>query len=492
MRRAKLCLCLTADTLEKDKAILDAWADRVDLAELRADFLTEEERRHIPTLPRRSSVPLILTVRRVRDGGRFAGNEGARTGLLSSGVRAGYRYLDLEADFSVPELEETARSRGVRIIRSRHELTGMQAVEAAALGRLAHREDEIPKLAVNLGSTADLLALLRMREAMGRGERILIGMGSFGAPTRILAGRLGSFLCYASPPPELSPEAAAGQLDLESLLTVYRFRTIGAGTRVFGVIGDPIMHSFSPRIHNPAFDRLGLDAVYLPFRIDRIGDFFPVADELEIQGVSVTIPHKQTVLPFLAHRSEAVAATGACNTLVRTGSAGWYGENTDVAGFLAPLAPLLDDLERRSATVIGAGGAARSVVYALRREGFSVLILNRTPDRARGLAEEFGCRWDGLDEKGARRAADYAGLLVQTTSVGMAPGTGADPLPAYEFRGTETVYEIVYNPPETRFLQRAGKAGCRTLAGWEMLQAQAEAQFALFTGMTFPGSGEKP
>ena len=142
--------------------------------------------------------------------------------------------------------------------------------------------------------------------------------------------------------------------------------------------------------------------------------------------------------------------------------------------------------------MIGAGGAARSVVYALRREGFRVLILNRTPARARSLARIFDCEWAGLDERGVRRAAAFDDLIVQTTSVGMFPDTTADPLPDYRFSGRETVYEIVYNPPLTPFLRRAQAAGCRIIPGREMLLAQAAVQFALFTGVPLPSMEEPP
>jgi len=240
--------------------------------------------------------------------------------------------------------------------------------------------------------------------------------------------------------------------------------------------------SLSPRLHNRGLAALGLDAVYLPFLVDELASFFRLAELLRLQGLSVTIPHKEGVLPFLAQRNEAVQAIGACNTLLRA-QEGWRGENTDAEGFLSPLGCLRAGSR---AVVLGAGGAARAIVYALRRAGLEVLILNRTAARAERLAAEFGCRAAGLDSRGLELLRERADLIVQATSAGMEPEVEADPLPEYRFRGGEIVYDIVYKPPLTRFLKRARRAGCRVIPGLEMLLGQGRAQFKLFTGREYP------
>lgn len=135
--------------------------------------------------------------------------------------------------------------------------------------------------------------------------------------------------------------------------------------------------------------------------------------------------------------------------------------------------------------MIGAGGSARAVVYSLSREGVEVLIINGTVSRARERAAEFGCRYAGLDE-GLKLIPQYADIIVQTTSLGMEPQAEADPIPGYTFQGHEVVYDIVYKPPVTRFLQRARDAGCITIEGMQMLLHQAYAQFLKFTGQEYP------
>ena len=164
-------------------------------------------------------------------------------------------------------------------------------------------------------------------------------MGDFGFPTRVLASRLGSFLCYTSP---AGAVVAPGQVEPDTLASLYRFRGIGPSTAVYGVIGNPVMHSRSPRIHNRGFRSLGLDAVYLPFVVDDIDAFWEVADALGIRGFSVTAPHKQAVLGRLSEADPVVRATGACNTVFRDGvGKPWKGTNTDVAGFLGTAAGAL-------------------------------------------------------------------------------------------------------------------------------------------------------
>jgi 3-dehydroquinate dehydratase/shikimate dehydrogenase len=311
-------------------------------------------------------------------------------------------------------------------------------------------------------------------------------MGGYGTCTRILARRLGSYLCYSSAP---GPQAAPGQVDPLSLTSLYRFKSIGKDSALFGVIGRPVSHSLSPLIHNRGFQALGMDAVYLPFLVDDAGEFLRAAETLGVRGLSVTVPHKEAVMPLLSRRDAEVEAIGACNTMLRApGQSGWSGTNTDAEGFLAPLAAAFGGSVPRGlrATVIGAGGASRAVVHALAQSAADVLVLNRSPERARELGRDFSVSWGPLDEEGAELMRDHAELVVQATSVGMEPSVEADPLPRYRFTGRETVYDLVYRPPVSAFLARARAAGCRTIGGGSMLLAQGLAQFRLFAGVPYP------
>lgn len=485
--RCPLCLCLTASSLKEDLLQVERYRAHIDAVELRADFLDDPEAAAAARFPAMAGLPCILTVRRPVDGGHYRGGEAARRSLLHRLLGAGrFAYVDLESDLAAPDLEADASASGCAVIRSLHDLDGTPADPAALLSSLPRSGREIPKLAVHVKGMEDLARLLPAFRCGTQRGRIVVGMGPHGFPTRVLAPVLGGSLAYCSVP---GMDAAPGHVDPEAMDATYRFHRVGPSTRIFGVIGDPIAHSLSPRIHNAGYDALGLDALYVPFRVDDIAAFLRVADALAMTGVSVTVPHKESVVPLLDAAEPPVRRIGACNTLVRReAGSGWTGHNTDVEGFLAPLRRVLGGSVPPGlrASVVGAGGAARAVVAALAGEKARVLVLNRTAARAASLAGEFGVQWAALDGNGFGRMAEFSDLVVQTTAAGMEPDVTLDPATGYVFRGHELVYDLVYKPPETVFLKRAREAGCRTVGGKEMLLSQAYAQFRLYTGRDFP------
>jgi 3-dehydroquinate dehydratase/shikimate dehydrogenase len=479
-----LCLSLTGATLSENAAALERWRDVVDMAELRADFLQPAELSHVDRFPAMAGVPVILTLRRGSDRGHFPGSESDRLSLLARGAKAGFAFVDLEHDADGEHVETAARGAGARIIRSFHDFEVVPEDLAGLVRGLPRRPDELPKVAVMPRGSRDLLRFVQALEDLRGVEKIALAMGTVGFPTRVLARRLGSFLTFTS---DTGASAAPGHTDPGTLAGLYRYREISREAAIYGVIGNPVMHSQSPHIHNPALRRLGLDAVYVPFLVDDLPAFVETAKLLPIHGASVTVPHKEQIVPLLQTVDERVSGIGACNTMVRDGR-GFRGTNTDAVGFLAPLLQLYGRrrLGELGATVIGAGGAARAVVFALRRVGTRVLVLNRTVDRARRLAEEFGASAAGLEEAGGGILAHHNDLVVQTTSLGMHPQEEGDPLPGYQFSGSELVYEIVYNPPVTPLVRRALAAGCTVVGGKRMLLEQAYEQFRLFTGREYP------
>ena len=450
------------------------------------DHLLDEEKAAAGRLPGRVGLPVILTLRRGRDGGRFVGSESERVALLQRLAGEGFSYVDIEEDLQAPALDAHIRESGARIVRSLHDLSGVPPGLSRRFSALARRPDEIPKAAVTPTTCVQLAELLDVFHPHGESERVLLGMGEIGFSTRVLAPRLGSSWCYASPTDQA---VAPGQVTPVALEDVYRYRDITSSTDVYGVIGNPVMHSRSPMIHNRGFAALGIDAVYLPFHVPDLDGFWKVADTLAIRALSVTVPHKQAVLGRSIRGDEVVRAVGACNTLIRARGAGpWKGTNTDVEGFLAPLRARFGGVvpSGLGATGIGAGGAAHAVVAALISAGARVLVLNRTIENAQELAEAFGTASGGIDAEGMEAARGFSDLIVQTTSVGMRPHEDAEPAPGFNFSGREIVYELVYAPERTCFVRRALEAGCRVVYGREMLIAQAMRQFLLFTGSEYP------
>lgn len=458
-------------------------AARIDMVELRADFLNGEELPHLRRFPAMIGAPAILTIRRAAEGGRYRGGEPARRRLIAAAADA-YRYVDLESD--VDRSFDQAVPAGVRLIRSLHDTGGVPQPLERIVRELPRSPAEIAKAAVTPRDGREMVDVIEAARGLGAAgagrERIVLGMGRFGAPTRILAAHLGNYLTFCS---LAARSAAPGHLDPDAMVDLYRFRSIHAGTRVLGVVGTPLAHSRSPQLHNPALAAAAIDAVYVPIELDDLSELDRLARLLPLDGCSVTIPHKGRAAR-MSDAGETVRRVGACNTLVRTPH-GWRGENTDVHGFLASLrrtAPA-----PRRAAVIGAGGAARAVVFALRSLGAELLIVNRTAERACALAQEHGATAARLDTSGLARVPAYSELIVQTTSVGL-PDNPGDPLAEYAFRGHEVVYDLVYGKRLTPILERARAAGCTVIDGRQMLAEQAYEQFRLFTGREFPESAK--
>jgi 3-dehydroquinate dehydratase/shikimate dehydrogenase len=212
-----------------------------------------------------------------------------------------------------------------------------------------------------------------------------------------------------------------------------------------------------------------------------------LAEEMKVQGLSITVPYKEAVLPYLFRCSEMVQSIGACNTMSSI-KEGWFGENTDIGGFSESLLKFLDrkNLKRQKITIIGAGGAARAVAAGVHQMGGKALILNRTTYKSRNLASEYNFRWGGLDNQGIELMNKYSDIIIQTTSVGMEGSNTSDPLEGYTFSGKEAVMDLVYKPEVTPFLERAASAGCRTINGYDMLIRQACLQYACFMGREIP------
>jgi 3-dehydroquinate dehydratase/shikimate dehydrogenase len=492
---ARICLCLTGETLSRNLAIVEKYRSSIDIAELRVDCLDPDERFLIRDFPVRAGLPVILTIRRRIDGGYFDNGEGSRVSLFSRGLafaevdrRRNFAYVDLEEDLDVPSLEEAARTFGTRIIRSCHNMNGIYEDMAKKIRGLVRIGDEIAKLAVMPRDLGDVIKVYQAARKTAGMEKIILCMGEAGTNTRILAAHMGSFLSYTSVPEPDLPQAAPGQIDPETLVKYYRFRDVTAKTKIYGVTGFPLKTTFSPRIFNSVFNHEKINAVYVPFPAHNLNDFLHLAAELHIAGVSVTIPYKEEILPHLRGVSETVRKMGACNTIKADRSLGWDGINTDTQGFSESLLSFTGKKNFRGmkVTVIGAGGAARAAVSEIFRLKGKCLILNRNSVRSRELALKYQYKWGGLDSQALDTMERYSDIIIQTTPVGTYPNIDDDPFELYHFKGHETVMDLIYNPEETAFLQRAKTAGCRILNGLEMLIRQAKYQYQYFLEKDFP------
>lgn len=472
-----LCMVLTGRTIEENLQQVAANRPFLALVELRLDLLATSELTRAAEFPTFVDLPVILTCRRQSDGGEYQGTERERLALLQQVSQGNFAYIDLEEDLKRGPFEEQLHQRNVEIIRSYHDFEKIPADFFHRAAKIAAR-GEIPKLAVTPTSVADVITLFRsQQELAGIEKKIIVGMGKFGVPSRILYKRLGSLLSYCS-----SSEVAPGQLSARTMSELYRSDQVDQHTKIFGVIGNPIGQTNSPHIHNPALQAIKFNAIYVPFLVDSVRSFFALAELLPIAGFSVTVPFKQAILPYLGRVTREVKQIGSCNTVVRSNNL-WFGTNTDYYGFVEPLLAAIEEKRLQSALVIGAGGAARAVVWALRNYGCKVTILNRTVEKAKQLASETMSSYDTLDHAHLYQGVD---LVVQTTTVGMEGAEPGDPIPSFTFSGEELFYELIYKPRQTELLKRALTANVTVLYGLEMLLRQGKLQFEAFSGYHYP------
>ena len=474
MSSTLLCVSLTTETIEETLASLHAPTRAFDVAEVRLDYIREPDvRRLLGGRP----CPVVVTNRPEREGGRWTGDEAQRLRILEEADRLGADFVDVELD-SLPRFRRQGRAR---LAVSYHNFTETPTDIEAIARRIEGTDADIVKIAVQAKSLRDNLMVFRVLRA-ARKPTIAVTMGEHGHVSRVLGPKFGAFLVFASL--EAGREAAPGQVPIRDLLDLYGFRDIGPATRVYGVIANPVAHSMSPAIHNAAFHHCGIDAVYLPFRVDDPADFIPAYKELPVEGYSVTIPHKEAVIPLLDEVQPLATRIGAVNTVVARGDR-LCGSNTDWSAAVKAIEnglPAGEPLAGKTVLLLGAGGASRAIAFGLAERGCRVVLANRTHGRALKLAADVGCGCVPLSHV----ASVPYDILVNGTSLGMHPKVEETPLDASLLRPGTLIFDSVYNPLETRLLREAKAAGCRTVDGLEMFVNQAVQQFELWTGLPAP------
>ncbi len=452
------------------------------MIELRLDFLKKapDFKRLLANRP----CPLVATFRRPSDGGRWAWSEEERHMLLRQAIAAGFDWVDLETDVA----DRIPRFGQVKRIVSFHDLNGVPYDLEDVYQRMCRQDADVVKIAVFATTTADNLRVLKLLKDAPV-PTVALCMGDLGTCTRILGAKLGSPFTYGAFNAERN--FAPGILSFYEMHKIYRFQSINADTQVFGVIGDPVGHSLSPLIHNRAFEALGINAVYIPFRVPRgeLEVFLQQFETIPVHGYSVTIPHKEAAVKLAADHGPAVDAIGAANTLIHT-LANWQAFNTDdsaaIESLQANLPPGEDgkpgSVATRTVLILGAGGVARAIGHGLKREGAAITIANRTYERAMALAEELGCKavdWEA-------RHNILCDTVINCTSVGMFPNMDESPVHSSFLKPGLVVFDAIYTPETTLLVREAQERGCHVLTGVDMFVRQAAAQFQLFTGRAAP------
>lgn len=450
------------------------------LVELRLDYIRGEVniRRLITDRPS----PVIISCRRERDGGKWAGTEEQRLMLIRTAIAEGVDYIDLECDVAggIPRFGKTKR------IVSLHDFRKTPDDLEAVHERLSELDPDIIKICTMANHPEDNFRMLRLVEN-AKVPTVGICMGDMGVFSRILTGRFGAPFTYATFHHERA--LAPGQLSFEQMTEIYHYDEINRDTEVYAVIGDPIGHSLSPQIHNAAFRQMKLNKVYVPIRVPRedLSRFLDEAPSIGIKGLSVTIPHKEAVIEKLTQIDGAVQGIGAANTIVFDGPKR-AGYNTDYRAAMDSLEAAVADsgeaepLKGKTALVLGAGGVGRAIAYGLIRRGLHVVLADGDTERAKQLAQRLKCRFT----EWSIRHALSVDMIFNCTPIGMHPNVDESPYDRHRLRPNMLVFDVIYNPESTLLIKEARSRNCRVVTGVEMFVRQACLQFKLFTNQDGP------
>ena len=477
-------------------AILAAEAG-ADIIELRIDELTE------PISLADFPLPCIVTNRPHWEGGRCELPDEQRIEILAKTAATGAAYVDIELQ-TLQKMPGVEAKFNRPLIVSAHDFRGRPPRLNNLLLEMSKSSATVYKLAWTARSIRDNIEAFELLRFRSR-PTIALCMGEGGIISRILAKQFGAFLTFASL--EASAATAPGQVSIADVKRLYRWDAIGPGTKVFGVVGSPVAHSMSPAIHNAAFDSVGFDGIYVPLLVQPYYESFKAFMEdyllaIDLRGLSITIPHKENALRYLIEKDgeiESLARSiGAVNTItVERDDNGrivkLHGRSTDYAAILESITDVLgitrEALNGYRVAVIGAGGTGRTAVAALAHYGATVVVYNRTLDRAQALAADFNGKSGKVVAAPIEKLCDSCcQIYINTTSLGMHPNIDGS---AFGYNppklGTGTlVFDTVYNPPVTKLLRQAQESGAKTISGVEMFVRQAAAQFQAWTGIDPP------
>lgn len=490
MPKPLVCMTLTGRTLKEDYALVKQYEKQIDLVELRADYLDEDEQLYIKRFPALINLPCILSIRRDIDGGKFSGGEFSRTNLFGRALAfanpdksRNYAYVDFEEDYQVPSIQDAALAFGVKIIRSCYDIEGSVNSIRQKSDSMRKTGYEIPKIEFNPASLTEVATLFKETETMSKYDHIVTATGLQGQPSRLLSSFTGSYLTYVSPIELLDDTANAGYFDCNTFVNAYNFRNLSRDTKLIGITGWPLAQSPLVEILNAGFKKKQLDAISMPLRTPSITDSLYFAEQLGFSGMVVNEPFIQSIIYYLTESSNEVTQIGTCNTIVRRNSK-WAGFNTDAFGFQRALTEFLagEKIKRKKVAIIGAGGSARTAAYILHQLGAKVCIFNRTLEHAQVLADKYNFKCSNLEPSSAPILDEYSSLIIQTTTVGSNTEKEEDPISFYKFRGDELLFDLVYSQATTPLMRRAAQSGCRTSNGRKMLEYSAHQQFKLFTG----------
>jgi 3-dehydroquinate dehydratase / shikimate dehydrogenase len=424
-------------------------------------------------------VTAIATCRRAENGGKFKGSLASQIDILTKAAAAGCQIIDLELQSALKcKADALQKMRGkAALLLSFHDFRATKKLDET-LEKMRTIPADFYKIVTTATTLSDNVVMMKFLETQGdRHSLVGLCMGEQGLISRVLSVRASSVFTFASV--SAGEETAPGQITAQDLRSTYRIDQVDAATRVYGVAGDPVAHSLSPVIMNTALRRENVNGVYLGLHAKTLKDLLYCVREIPLHGLSITMPYKEAILDHLDNSDAHTTKIGACNTVVRGQDGKLYGFNTDTAGVVRPLEQRVA-LENLKVLVLGAGGAARAAVFGLKERGSEVWILNRSLPAAQKLARQAKAR--------TVKRADLKKLafdvIINATPVGLG-NTRDCALKEDEIRA-HYVFDMVYDPLETKLIKLARARGAQIIPGIEMFVHQAARQFEIWTGKPAP------
>jgi 3-dehydroquinate dehydratase / shikimate dehydrogenase len=474
----EICVSITANDVERCIEDIKQAEAYSDLIELRLDYVDKIDEEKLEKILGCTEKKVIVTCRNLDCGGKFSGIEDKRIMLFEKAIELGADFIDIEIESGKETINRLLSNKKTsKIIISAHFFDRFPK-----LGLLENKYDEIKSF------NPDLIKIVPIANSINdnfkvfellkdKSDLISFCMGIQGQMSRILSAKFGSRITYASL--AKGKESAHGQIPIQDLLSTYNLSTIDEKTEVLGVIGEFAENSMSKYMHNPAFKDNKLNFVYMPFKVasHELGGLIKNIKDYGFAGCSVTVPHKIKIMNYLDKLDITAKNIGAVNTVKRSGS-NLVGYNTDYYGAVNALREKVM-LKGKKVLVLGAGGAARAIIYGLKNESAILTVINRTQDKAVTLAHDFEVNHD--DIKNIGKLIEENDILINATSIGMNPNADTSPIDEKFLKKGLIVMDIVYNPIQTKLIRASIDAGCDVITGDKMLLYQAMRQFELWT-----------
>ncbi len=479
-----LCTVIKGPTIkEAYHQIQKAQHAKANLVELRLDFFEDLNISSLKNLRSSFSIPMIFTLREKSQGGSYRETEEARFKILHQIASLKPNYLDIESHVPDPFFTELSRANPeVKFIVSFHDFTQTPKDLDALYHLMKSKAACYYKIAVHAAQSVDAIRFMEWVKKGGKHDVIAVSMGVQGQISRILAPIFGSKLTYAAL--EQEQQTAPGQLTIHDMNELYSFPSLHSQTKLYGLIGDPVEQSISAITHNHLIRTRNLEAVYVKMQVkpSELPEFVQLAKKLHFNGLSVTMPLKEAILPFLDEIDPQAEKIGAVNTLVFEKNGNIKGYNTDAPGALNAL-EAMSAVKGKQIILIGAGGAAKAIAYEAFRRGANVTILNRSVDKAHHLARSLNCQGDSLEKMSFYSKRGYD-ILINSTPIPM-------PIDPKDLLEGKLVMDIKTRPKETLLLEHARKKGCQIVYGYQMFVEQAVGQFLLWFKDSLDASGVK-